>query len=89
MEARDKVDTEAFPAISSLKIYRSTKLCSKSIGMALWIPAKAVAILLDVTMIYGKTIAQQMWTAQRENTHLTVAEEIDQILKISDLCSLR
>lgn len=78
MEVRDKVNTEVSPVILTLTTYRSTKLQTMPAGMALWTPAKSFTILLNVTMILGKTETQQMWTAQRENTYLTVAEKIYQ-----------
>lgn len=81
MEVRDKVNTEVSPVILTLTTYRSTKLQTMPAGMALWTPAKSFTILLDVTMIHGKTETQQMWTAQRENTYLTVAEKIYQVKK--------
>lgn len=81
MEVRDKVNTEVSPVILTLTTYRSTKLQTMPAGMALWIPAKSFTILLDVTMIQGKTETQQMWTAQRENTYLTVAGKIYQVKK--------
>lgn len=55
MEVRDKVNTEVSPVILTLTTYRSTKLQTMPAGMALWIPAKSFTILLDVTMIHGKT----------------------------------
>lgn len=66
MEVRDKVNIEVSPVFLTLETYRSTKVQTMPVGMALWIPTKSFTILLDVTMIHGKTETQQMWTAQRE-----------------------
>lgn len=81
MEVTDKVNTEVSLVILTLKTYRSTKLQTVPVGNALWIPAKSFTILLDVTMIHRKSETQQMWTAQRENTYLTVAEKYIKLKK--------